>query len=50
MTANIRDFLKIAEASERYKIAISDILFDALEGKVSLYVIADKDIREVLVP
>ena len=50
MTTTIKDFLKITEASQKYKIAISDILFAALEGKVSLYVIADKDIREALVP
>lgn len=50
MTINIRDLLKITEASTKHKKEPKDILFDALEGNCSLYVISDKDIREALVP
>ncbi|BDX03097.1 hypothetical protein MACH16_18450 [Marinomonas pontica] len=50
MTINIRDLLKITEASTKHKKEPRDILFEALEGNCSLYVISDKDIRETLVP
>lgn len=50
MTTNIRDLIKITEASTIYKREPRDILFDALEGKLSLYVISDKSFREALVP
>ena len=50
MTVNIRNLLKVSEAAEKYKIEVNDILFDALEGKLSLYVISDQAIREALVP
>lgn len=50
MTINIRDLLKITEASTKYKRESRDILFDALEGKLLLYVISNKSFREALIP
>lgn len=50
MELALRDLISITEAAEKYKISVNDILFDALDGDISLAVISEKVCREVLVP
>lgn len=44
------DLIKLTKASSKQSIETSDILFDALGGRFGLYVISNKDYREVLIP
>jgi len=46
----LKDLIKIHDAAERHRIAVTDILLDASEGKLSLFTIANKAYREVLIP
>jgi hypothetical protein len=50
MNIQLRDLINITDASVRLKVDLSELLFDALEGKLTLFVVASKDVREALVP
>jgi len=50
MDTELKDLICISEASETHKMSVKEILLDALEGKLSLFAISGKALREVLVP
>ena len=50
MSTELRDLIKITDLPEKFKTDTAQILFDALEDKISLYVLSDKNCREALIP
>ena len=50
MNIQLRDLITIFDASEKFTLNTSEILFDALEGNLSLFALSNKDLRETLVP
>jgi hypothetical protein len=50
MSIQLRNLIKITDTTEKYGVSSSEILFDALEGKLSLFAISNMDIRERLIP
>ena len=50
MNIQLRDLITIFDASKKFTLDTSEILFDALEGNLSLFVLSNKDLREALIP
>lgn len=46
----LRDLTKTTDATIKHGVPISDILFDALDGKLTLFVVSRKEYRECLIP
>ncbi|WP_420554787.1 hypothetical protein [Neptuniibacter marinus] len=46
----LRDLIKINDATIKHGVAINDILFDALDGNLTLLTVSKKEYRECLIP
>ncbi|NRP60369.1 hypothetical protein [Marinobacterium sp. xm-d-564] len=50
MTKSLRDLINLSEAASTMKLDVSDLLFDALEGKLDLFTISKTDRTIDLIP
>ena len=50
MDALFKDLIKITKAASNQNIEIRDLLSDSVDGNYGIYVISNKDYREVLIP
>lgn len=50
MKIKLKDLLKIGIASQKYKTDYRQIFLEALDDKISLFLVSPKDMREVLIP
>jgi hypothetical protein len=50
MDALFKDLIKITKAASNQNTEIRDLLFDSVDGNYGIYVISNKDYREVLIP